>query len=219
MPDAAPHIATPLQRNLPNALTLARLVLAAIFFILLSIPARDALTHHPARSSILIAAIIFILAAATDFLDGHLARRWNVVSRFGRILDPFADKILVLGAFVILAGGQFIAPSLDGGTLQTTGVLPWMAILILARELLITSLRGLYESAGIDFSAIWAGKLKMILQSIAVPIILFTLFIWYDNPTRSTPRTINLITAYATTIITALSAIPYITKAMRSKPA
>ncbi|VAX41990.1 CDP-diacylglycerol--glycerol-3-phosphate 3-phosphatidyltransferase, partial [hydrothermal vent metagenome] len=174
IPSAVPDSPPPPNRPtwLPNALVWLRLVLAAVFVGLLA--------GNPLDSpGILLAATgIFILAALTDMLDGKLARAWDCVSRFGRIMDSFADKILVLGAFVCLAGPTFAVTSIVDGQpthFQSSGVYPWMVVLILGRELLITSLRGLIEGEGGDFSAIWAGKWKMVAQSVAVPVILLVL--------------------------------------------
>src|SRR5262249_49235343 len=119
-----------------------------------------------------------IVAAATDVLDGYLARRWNVTSLFGRVMDPFADKVLVMGAFIILAGPAF-ATHPDPGSphlRMVSGVTPWMVAVILARELLLTSIRGVFEAGNVSFPATWSGKAKMILQSGAVPIIM--LLVW-----------------------------------------
>ena len=198
------------KARIPNALTLSRLALAAAFFAVLSLPAPGL----PPSWALWAAAALFIVAAVTDALDGHLARKWSVVSRFGRIVDPFADKVLVLGAFVMLAGPAFAAPS-DAGRLMLSGVEPWMAIVILARELLVTSLRGLAEGQGIDFSALKAGKLKMIIQSCAVPLILVLLALSAGTPEQGV-RWANTGIAWGVTLITAWSAVPYVQKAIRA---
>ena len=196
---------------LPNALVWLRLVLAGVFVGLLSF-------EPLASPAVLLAAMaIFIVAALTDMLDGKLARAWNCVSRFGRIMDSFADKILVLGAFVILAGPAFAHHQPDAPPLQASGVYPWMAVLILGRELLITSLRGLVEGEGGDFSAIWVGKWKMVAQSVAIPLILLVLALFRWGPGAPGRWVIDL-TAWATVLITVASAIPYITKAMAHTP-
>lgn len=216
MPDPLPP--TPNRPTwLPNALVWARLVLAGVFVWLVSAKPLESPT------ALLAATAIFVLAAITDWLDGKLARAWNCVSRFGRIMDSFADKILVLGAFVCLAGPTFTAHAVgpevsSTSTLQVSGVYPWMVVLILGRELLITSLRGLVEGEGGDFSAIWAGKWKMIAQSIAIPLILLVLAFAPWQP--GTPgRWVIDITAWTTLIITVASAIPYIQRAMAFQPA
>lgn len=197
---------------MPNGLTIARVALAAAVFGVLSAlvgPAtQEGLTG--ARGALLLAAGLFIVAAVTDALDGHLARRWNVVSLFGRVVDPFADKILILGSFICLAGPMFSDPR--GGMLS--GVHPWMVVVILARELLVTTLRGVYESRGVDFSATASGKFKMILQSVAVPIILVTLALDSAQP-GSLPRWVVTATVWMTLIVTVWSGIPYLMRAWR----
>lgn len=216
---------------LPNALVWLRLVLAGVFVWMVSSTRPNAWEEdldwlarigllrdgHP---TLLLPALVFVLAALTDALDGHLARAWDCVSRFGRIMDSFADKVLVLGAFICLAGPNFSWTwGIDGDavTLQTTGVLPWMAVVILSRELLITSLRGLVEGEGGDFSAIWAGKWKMIAQSVAIPLILLVLALFRWGP--GTPgRWVIDLTAWGTVVITVASAIPYLQRAF-AKPA
>lgn len=198
--------AVSLRAAIPNLLTISRLLLAVLFFILLSVV--DLAADH--RPALVAAAALFTIAALTDALDGFLARRWKVVSRFGRVMDPFADKLLVLGAFVLLAGPRF---SISGE--QVTGVAPWMAVAILARELLVTSLRGVLESSGVDFSATASGKIKMFAQSCAVPGIL--LLIAFNAPAEvGAWRSINLAIAWAVVIITAWSGLPYITRAIHA---
>jgi CDP-diacylglycerol--glycerol-3-phosphate 3-phosphatidyltransferase len=231
------------RRHVPNALTIARVVLAAGFFVILAIwNVNDPRPASPTTASpdvtLLVAAIIFTLAALTDALDGLLARRWNVVSVFGRVMDPFADKVLILGAFILLAGpgfAQIVIPALgspgnDPAThgihphpRQVSYVLPWMAVVILARELLITSLRAAFESRGIDFSAGPSGKFKMILQSICVPVVLLAVALRPGAPGAPAPL-LDVVAkwlVWATVAVTAWSAIPYIARALavsRPKP-
>ncbi|MHC4590858.1 MAG: CDP-alcohol phosphatidyltransferase family protein, partial [Planctomycetota bacterium] len=116
-----------------------------------------------------IAVWLFILAAITDSLDGYLARKWDVTSTFGRIMDPFCDKVLILGGFIYMAGPRFLVPEwVEAGDFWTmaTGVYPWMVAVMLARELLVTGFRGEAEAMGVSFGSNWWGKWKMILQSI-----------------------------------------------------
>jgi len=207
------------KKNIPNLLTMLRLVLAGVFFVLLAFYRFDEGRHW-----LLIPAIVlFIAAAVTDLLDGMLARRWHVESKFGRIMDPFCDKVLILGALCFLAGpgfGFYEWRSVDGlaelGSYQVSGVLPWMIVVILARELLVTGIRGELEGTGHQFGAnIW-GKLKMILQSVVIPAVLLMVFLMDSefflhealNWTRD-------ILVYATIIVTVLSGIPYVTGAYR----
>src|SRR5215212_1381737 len=94
-------------RHVPNALTFGRLVLAAVFFVMLSY------YQYEGRGDptfLNVAFFIYLVALFTDFLDGYLARKWHVEGAFGRVVDPFVDKILVLGSFVFFAGKNFIIP-------------------------------------------------------------------------------------------------------------
>jgi CDP-diacylglycerol--glycerol-3-phosphate 3-phosphatidyltransferase len=106
---------------------------------------------------------VLILAASTDWLDGYLARKYNLVTVLGRILDPFVDKIIICGTFIFLVA------------VPNSGVQAWMAVVIVARELLVTALRGYLEGEGINFSANMSGKFKMLLQCIAAGLALFYL--------------------------------------------
>ena len=231
--------ATALRRRIPNALTWSRVVMTVVFVAVLSV------YRFPDQNAwaLPVGLALFVAAALTDALDGWLARRWGVVSTFGRIVDPLADKVLVLGAFVMLTG------------IAWSGVAAWMAVVILGRELLVTTIRGVLEGKGIDFSAIASGKAKMIVQSIGVPMIL-CLLIWMDlimdvsllefhrlaelstaNPERfgdlgtqallhddnmeRMGRVILLhassqAVAFVVTVVTAWSAIPYLRRAVGS---
>ena len=123
-------------RHVPNALTAARLFLAGVFFVLLGF------YQYAGRGDpwlLNIAFAIYVVALVTDFLDGYLARRWKVEGAFGRVVDPFVDKVLVIGSFIFFAGKNFIVPHLsardpDHYVVDTiTGVAPWMVVVILAR--------------------------------------------------------------------------------------
>lgn len=219
MADPPRPTAAPWKRRLPNRLTGARLALAVVFFAVLSVaPAAPSHWWAPA-----VAAGVFVIAAVTDALDGYLARRWDAGSQFGRIMDPFADKVLVLGAFVMLASPLFAsAEAVPGGGLAVvpiSGVEPWMVVVMLARELLITSLRGLIESRGGDFSASASGKIKMVAQSVAAPLILLMVSLSLRRADLGEDlRLACSVAAWAATIITAWSALPYIARAMASLP-
>lgn len=151
--------------NLPNQITIGRLVLAIVFFALLT------WYDHASPNTRLLdgCLVIFVVAALTDILDGYLARRQNQVTSLGRVLDPFVDKVLVCGAFVLFAGPAFADPETR---VAVTAVAPWMVVLIIGRELLVSSLRGFTESQGQAYAASKSGKAKMIVQSITVPVLL-----------------------------------------------
>ncbi len=130
--------------NVPNALTSVRFALAIAVIAMVPMGMY--------RS----AMIVFLIAASTDWMDGYWARKYGQVTKLGRIFDPFVDKIIICGSFIALAG------------VTQSNVASWMATIVVARELLVTSLRGLIEGAGGDFSASWLGKWKMVVQCAAV---------------------------------------------------
>lgn len=206
------------RRWVPNALTGLRLVIAAAFFVLLAIwkyPARTTpiTWQHPIWEYVF-AAGLFVLAALTDAIDGPLARRWKVVSKFGRVMDPFADKVLVVGSFIMLAGPTFRLEIPGQPDLQVSGVASWMVVVILGRELLVTSIRSVAEADGRDFSAAWAGKAKMILQACIIPAILVLLAIADVRPGTAARLAVDL-GVWATMAVTVASGVPYVMKGMR----
>ncbi len=222
-PNAAAPAIPAWKRSLPNALTIARVGLALAFFGCLVGYRYD---RSPVLNGdpdwvLLAAAAVFVLAAITDALDGHLARKWGVVSLFGRVMDPFADKLLVLGGFVCLAGAMFTIEGPQRQVVQVSAVQPVMAVVVLARELLITSLRGAFESRGVSFAATASGKWKMILQSVCIPLVLVVL--GTTPVVRITEAGIERVGAgsviqavvWATVIVTVWSGIPYVLRAIR----
>ncbi len=154
-------------RFVPNALTLLRVVLTVIFLVMLIMAGR--MDDDKPANFLTIAFILFVIAALTDIVDGKVARKYNVTSKFGRLVDPLADKVLVCGAFICFAlSGQ---PKLANFQLAD-GWLPliqWgMAAILTARELAVTVIRHLAESRGINFGAVWSGKIKMFVQSFGI---------------------------------------------------
>ncbi|MBI5307423.1 MAG: CDP-diacylglycerol--glycerol-3-phosphate 3-phosphatidyltransferase, partial [Planctomycetes bacterium] len=134
--------------NLPNRLTMMRFVLSIIFFAFLSYRWYD------------IAFYSYILAWITDWLDGYMARKKGLLTDFGRIADPFVDKIIVCGGFILLIQ-------------HANGIIPsWMVVVIVAREFLVNSIRSYSESKGIEFGATIWGKVKMFIQSLTISLIL-----------------------------------------------
>jgi len=183
---AAP--ATDLVWTVPNLLSAARMVLSIVFFVLVE------------REDFAAGTVLFLLAATTDWVDGWYARRFNQVSRLGRILDPLVDKVLVCGAFIFLAA--------RGGT----SILPWMAVVVVVRELVVTAVRAEMERIGRDFSAGMAGKLKMVLQCAAVAVELGRLgFSGLFNGVDAVGMATGL--AWAAVILTAYSGAEYVVKA------
>jgi CDP-diacylglycerol---glycerol-3-phosphate 3-phosphatidyltransferase len=221
---AATHVPadpTSLQRRIPNVLTAARLVIAAAFFVLLAAwnyPARhliDEAKIGPLRPlwPYLAAAALFGLAALTDAIDGPLARKWKVVSKFGRVMDPFADKVLVVGAFIMLAGPTFGVEAEGRPPFQVSGVTSWMVVVILGRELLVTSFRAVLEGDGHDFSATWSGKAKMVLQACVIPFILVILGV-FDVRRGAVGRWLIDISVWVTVGVTILSGVPYVRRGL-----
>jgi len=146
---------------------MARLALSLVLFVLL------ALHYYTA------ALAVFIVAASTDWIDGYWARKYGQVTQLGRILDPFADKMIICGTFIYLAA----SPQLADGS-PASGVGAWMAVVILAREMAVTALRSFVETHGGDFSAKWAGKWKMVFQCLAACFSIGQLR-YFDFATRS----------------------------------
>ncbi len=187
--------------NLPNQITLARLGMAIIFFACLA--QYDARVAAPRMWLLDLSATLFIIAALTDIVDGYLARKQNQVTSFGRVIDPFVDKILVIGAYIFLAGEGFLDPQGH----RTSSVAGWMVVVILGRELLVTSLRGVTEASGQSFAANAYGKAKMLLQSITVGWVLLTL----AHPTwLPLCTTLRPFMVWLTVVVTLLSVIPYL---------
>lgn len=140
----------------PNRITALRFIGAIILFAILAVFG-DA-DVESIRGTICIAFWLFVITAATDFLDGYLARQGNFVTAFGRIADPFVDKVLILGSMIFLAVLPWSRPWLPA----------WIVVVILAREFLVTGIRGYVESVGGEFPADNFGKIKMIVQCCTV---------------------------------------------------
>jgi CDP-diacylglycerol--glycerol-3-phosphate 3-phosphatidyltransferase len=195
-----------MKLNLPNQLTIARLILAVLFFVLLA-----QYNHRdPARPIWMldVATAVFIVAAVTDFLDGYLARSRGLVTALGRILDPLADKVLICGAFILFLGAGFV----DEQGHNVTEVRPWMVVVIVARELLVTGLRGFNEARGKAFPAMIHGKIKMWMQSIAAPAVMLLVA---HGAALMAPRTaagIMQAVVWVTVVFTALSAGQYLAR-------
>ena len=210
-----------MTKRLPNLLTIGRLVLSVVFFVLLA-----GVRVGEASASYLLAAglVVYGVAAITDVLDGYLARRWNVTSTFGRLADPIVDKVIVCGAFAMLAGRNFAAVSpealceferrlpewVHGG--MVSGVQAWMAVVLLAREFVISGIRGYSESQGIDFPATPAGKAKMFIQSAAICTILVQMA-WL--PEAAWAVILKLLLVWLTVITTLFSGLLYAKKAQK----
>jgi CDP-diacylglycerol--glycerol-3-phosphate 3-phosphatidyltransferase len=135
--------------NLPNLLTLVRILLIPVFVILF-------ITPTPDRS--LSAAVIFTVAAVTDMLDGYIARRNGQVTKLGKLLDPIADKLLVLSALILLVNIDRVSAL--------------VAILVIAREVAVTGIRAIAAGEGLIIAAETTGKYKMALQVVAIVLLI-----------------------------------------------
>ncbi|WP_146523986.1 CDP-diacylglycerol--glycerol-3-phosphate 3-phosphatidyltransferase [Novipirellula artificiosorum] len=174
--------------NVPNALTTVRFALAIAVMVLIP------LGHFAS------ATVVFLIAASTDWMDGYWARKYGQVTKLGRIFDPFVDKIIICGSFIALVG------------VAESGVASWMATIVVARELLVTSLRGIIEGSGGDFSANSLGKWKMVLQCAAVVSVLLCLI---NDPAATWLRITTLGLLWSAIALTVYSGYDYTLAAAR----
>lgn len=174
--------------NVPNALTTVRFGLALTVITLIPF------------ASYRWALLMFLVAASTDWMDGYWARKYGQVTKLGRIFDPFVDKIIICGTFIALA------------SVPHSHVISWMATIVVARELLVTSLRGLIEGAGGDFSASALGKWKMVLQCAAVVSELLCLITF---PPATWLQYTSVVLLWSAIALTVYSGYDYVVAAAR----
>lgn len=165
--------------NIANKITLVRLFLIPVFVIVFMIEGR----------SMNIAAIIFIVASLTDALDGHLARSRNLITNFGKFVDPLVDKVLTMAAFLVLV---------EDGTIAA-----WPVIIIISRELIITGFRTLAADSGITIAASMWGKAKTTSQMIALVMLLLN---------SQLLNGIGIYVYYLAVILTVISGVDYLVK-------
>jgi CDP-diacylglycerol---glycerol-3-phosphate 3-phosphatidyltransferase len=186
--------------NVPNVISAIRFVLAIVVFALL--PWQEYRTTTAAL-------IVFVIAAGTDWIDGYYARRFNQVTKVGRMLDPFVDKIIICGTYIMLAAEQLAAG-------QWYGITGWMAVVVVGREMLVTALRSSIEQAGGDFSAKWSGKWKMVFQCVAVGAAMVCLM--YHQSSGVVPDWVKWTmfgSAWVAVLITIYSGVEYIVAAAK----
>ena len=159
--------------NLANKLTLLRVILIPFFIVCFYIPIVVVITisvnNYLIPYANLLGLVIFLLAAITDFIDGYIARKYNMITDFGKFMDPLADKLLVTAALLILLENGLIAG--------------WVVFIILAREFIVTGFRTIAASKGVVIAAGWLGKIKTVVQFIMISTLLllnypFELFNW-----------------------------------------
>ncbi|MBN9118890.1 MAG: CDP-alcohol phosphatidyltransferase family protein [Planctomycetes bacterium] len=180
--------------NVPNVLSFARIPLAAVLFACV------------VYEWWLAGLIVFLVATATDWLDGWWARRYGPLTLIGRNLDPLTDKILVCGAFIYLI------------PVRGAGILPWMVTIVVCRELLVTGIRGVVEAAGKKFGADWFGKLKMALQCavlIGVFLIAWLRTLEDTSDALAVLEPVQQVLLWAMLAATVGSGVQYVVKAAR----
>ncbi|MBS1672828.1 MAG: CDP-diacylglycerol--glycerol-3-phosphate 3-phosphatidyltransferase [Actinobacteria bacterium] len=183
-----------IPRQLPNAITVARIPLAVVFFVLLLLGGHAGQTDLALRW---VAGALFVLAISTDWVDGYLARKYDIVSDFGKLWDPIADKLLTGAGFIGLA-------ILDE-------VWWWLVIVILVREWGITVHRFIVAKEHI-VAAAWMGKIKTTVQAVALSWALLPLHVWIGMPAWTITTTVLMVLAL---VLTVLSGIDYVLAQVR----
>ena len=172
--------------NLPNKLTMMRVLLIPFFVFFLLVPAF-------ADSGKYIATVIFIIASLTDLLDGKIARKYNLVTNFGKFMDPLADKLLVCSALICFV------------SVPENPMPVWGVIIIISREFIISGFRLVASDAGVVLAASWWGKVKTVTQMVMSVLLVVD----FDGIVINT---IELIFIYAAIILTVVSLADYLVK-------
>lgn len=182
--------------NLPNKLTTLRLGLAMVLFLFIWLRWWQA------------SILLFAAAAFSDWLDGVIARRQGLVSALGRVYDPLVDKILVCGTFI------FLSEARNTGLPGDAGLSAFMITIIIAREFIVTGLRGFLEERGVSFGADWTGKLKMVLQCAAILCILIAFALAARGSAGDGLVVLRDVLNWSTVTVTFLSGAHYVWKAV-----
>lgn len=170
--------------NLPNKLTILRTIMIPVFLIFLYIPGLG-------MTGDVLAAVIFVLASVTDFLDGKIARKYNLVTNFGKFMDPLADKLLVCSALIALV--------------DLNRIPAWVVIIIIAREFIISGFRLIASDNGVVIAASYWGKFKTTFQMIMIILLILNIDYPYSN-------IINMVIMYIALALTIISLLDYIIK-------
>ena len=170
--------------NLPNKLTTFRVILIPFFVFFMLAPNMTGINHY-------IAAAIFIVASLTDLLDGKITRKYNLVTNFGKFMDPLADKLLVCSAMICL--------------IQTGQLAAWIVVIIIAREFIISGFRLIASDNGVVIAASYWGKFKTTFQMLMVIVLIL-------NIQMSFFQILGMILTYVALILTVVSLIDYIVK-------
>ena len=180
--------------NLPNKLSIARVIMVPLFMLAVILPVL------PDTWSRIIGAAIFILTALTDMLDGMIARKCNMITDFGKFIDPLADKFMIFGAMLaILCKYDYLRT-----------VFVWVALVVVFRELAVTSMRMIVSNtAGVVIAAAWLGKVKTVTQIICVITILLEPVIFPADSFIVTTHLLSYITMAVMTVMTIWSGLNY----------
>ena len=187
------------KMNLPNKLTMLRMVMVVVFVVFMCLPTKLDWARY-------VALAVFVLASITDFLDGYISRKNNLVTKFGKIMDPLADKMLVASGFILIAAA---------------GIIPvWMAVVIVLRDFFVTGLRNFGADKSKDLAASLSGKVKTVFQLLAVILALVGTYNFGDFVTQSLVMTplellINVgmtVSVAAAVLATVWSLIDYIAR-------
>ncbi len=170
--------------NLPNKLTTFRVILIPFFVFFMLAPNKTGINNY-------IAVAIFIVASLTDLLDGKIARKYNLVTNFGKFMDPLADKLLVCSAMICL--------------IQTGQLAAWIVVIIIAREFIISGFRLIASDNGVVIAASYWGKFKTTFQMLMVIVLIL-------NIQMSFFQILGMILTYVALILTVVSLIDYIVK-------
>lgn len=170
-----------MSMNLPNKLTIFRVILIPVFIIALM----SGIIPEPVNRYV--GVVIFCVASFTDYLDGHIARKYNLVTNFGKFMDPLADKLLVSSALICMI---------------ELGFLPaWIVIIIISREFIITGFRLIAAEGGLVIAASWWGKIKTVTQMLMIILVLL-----------GVGEIIGNILIILATVFTVISGVDYIVK-------
>lgn len=170
--------------NLANRITMLRIALIPLFIVTM-------LVEFPFHMEV--SLVIFLIASITDHIDGHLARKYNMITDFGKFMDPLADKLLVTAAFVIF--------------IQMGRIDAWIVFIILAREFAVTGLRTIAAGQNVVIAASKFGKLKTVTQIVTICVLILNNF-----PFSLINFPVDIISIYTTLIITVLSGVDYFVK-------
>lgn len=169
--------------NLPNKLTMFRVFMIPFFVIFMLVNVTGEYDKY-------IAVAIFIIASLTDMLDGKIARKYNLVTNFGKFMDPLADKLLVCSALICLIGDKLQA---------------WIVIVIISRELIISGFRTIAADNGVVIAASWWGKYKTTSQMLMIIIMIVNLnYSWYGI--------LEYVFIYLSLVLTIISLVDYLVK-------